>query len=415
MRFLKQKLPNKSQMKFKKNPQTAQSLDITRGRHRRLTTFKYSLINRKRLLNKPLKPIFLFKSLLSVIVTAVFAAQCFFLIGCGKRRPPLPPASRRPAYSSALAVYQQGNKIALIVPIVKNTGDFRPIKADVFRLAESVEAPQFLTEEEFASKSTLVGSVLIRTELPAGEAVFFDVLSASSQSRRLRYAVRFVNAEGQRSSFSNFVFFEPAFNIAESPTLNPVEVNQNAVNLSWQPPSKNIDTTKPANVVGYHVYRQKEAAEKASRINSSLLSNAFFADNNFKFGDKYEYFVRAVSVGANGAQVESADSNSVSVTPRDVFPPKPPAGLTIAAAPGNLSVFFAANAEPDVIGYNIFRTTESNLPAAQWLKLNDNPFNATSFQDTKVESGRTYFYYVVAVDSAGNISQPSELISETAP
>jgi len=39
----------------------------------------------------------------------------------------------------------------------------------------------------------------------------------------------------------------------------------------------------------------------------------------------------------------------------------------------------------------------------------------TTYQDDKVEPGKTYYYYIVAVDKAGNVSQPSEVGSEKAP
>jgi fibronectin type 3 domain-containing protein len=231
----------------------------------------------------------------------------------------------------------------------------------------------------------------------------------------LRYAVRFVNQENQKLPFSNFVFFEPLSNAAKPPMLAEAIVSQTSINLSWQPPPENVDNTKPANVLGYNLYRKSNQTEKPTQINASLLSETDFEDKNFKFGDEYQYFVRAVSAGVNGIQVESSDSNTAKITPKDVFSPPPPEGLTIAAAPGNLSVFFAANAEQDVIGYNIFRTTDSQTPPERWQKLNGVPLSATSYQDTKVESGQRYYYYVVAVDSAGNQSQPSEIVSELVP
>jgi len=49
------------------------------------------------------------------------------------------------------------------------------------------------------------------------------------------------------------------------------------------------------------------------------------------------------------------------------------------------------------------------------MKLNPTLLTRTSFQDDKVESGKKYYYYVIAVDTAGNVSQPSEVVSETAP
>jgi fibronectin type 3 domain-containing protein len=42
-------------------------------------------------------------------------------------------------------------------------------------------------------------------------------------------------------------------------------------------------------------------------------------------------------------------------------------------------------------------------------------YTKTTFTDQNVEASKTYYYYVIAVDNAGNKSQPSEVVSETVP
>ncbi|HEX7956638.1 MAG TPA: hypothetical protein VF508_06835, partial [Pyrinomonadaceae bacterium] len=64
---------------------------------------------------------------------------------------------------------------------------------------------------------------------------------------------------------------------------------------------------------------------------------------------------------------------------------------------------------------NIFRSTDPNLPLEQWTKLNRSLLDRTTFQDEAVKTGQRYYYYVNAVDHAGNVSRPSEVQSETAP
>ena len=51
----------------------------------------------------------------------------------------------------------------------------------------------------------------------------------------------------------------------------------------------------------------------------------------------------------------------------------------------------------------------------RWTKLNAALLTRTTYQDETVESGKKYYYYLTAIDSAGNVSQPSEVVSETAP
>ena len=66
-------------------------------------------------------------------------------------------------------------------------------------------------------------------------------------------------------------------------------------------------------------------------------------------------------------------------------------------------------------GYNVFRSTDPNLPRAEWRKLNRELHDRTTFFDDAVEPGTRYFYYLTAVDTAGNTSQPTEVVSDTVP
>jgi fibronectin type 3 domain-containing protein len=97
-----------------------------------------------------------------------------------------------------------------------------------------------------------------------------------------------------------------------------------------------------------------------------------------------------------------------------MFPPSGPTGVSIAAAPGRLAIFFAANPEPDIAGYLIYRSTDPNAPKP-WTLLTPALLTRTTFADENVDPGKAYHYYVVAVDTAGNRSQPSEVVSEAVP
>jgi uncharacterized protein len=234
----------------------------------------------------------------------------------------------------------------------------------------------------------------------------------------LRYAIRYVNAAGQRAAFSNFLLLEPAARISQPPTMITTgkEVSEDAITITWQPPVANIDGSTPVNLLGYNVYRVTgQDSEGSQPINDAPISGTQYEDRNFKFGETYRYTVRAVSLGTEGGQVESLNSNSISVSPLDTFAPSAPASITVAAAPGRLSIFFPANPEPDIAGYNIYRSSDPDLPKGSWNKLNLELLTRTTFQDEKVESGRRYYYYLIAVDQAGNVSPSSEVVSETVP
>ena len=355
-----------------------------------------------------------------VVVAVIFAA-----LGCGKRRPPLPPIERVQQRTELLSGAQQGNEVILSWPAPRRNAPDSSVQSirriDVYRLAETPGAPLGLTEEEFAARATLVGSVTFEQIQTAGDTLTYrDALELAGQPTRLRYALRYVNASGQRAAFSNFLTIEPAARIAQPPVLSSQpRIAEDAIILTWGPPAANIDGSTPVNLLGYNVYRMDESQTDVNQtaINSALVSGTTYSDRNFKFGQDYRYIVRSVSLGTGGAQVESLNSNVVPAQPRDVFAPAPPERPSIAPDPsfGRLAIFFAANKEVDIAGYHIYRSTDPNLPKQSWTKLNQELLTRTNYRDERVESGKTYYYYIVAVDNAGNMSQPSEVASETVP
>src|SRR6185503_19514524 len=113
-------------------------------------------------------------------------------------------------------------------------------------------------EEEFAARSILVGSVTYdEIKKASGELTYVDTLELAGGPARLRYAVRFVNAAGQRAAFSNFLLIEPAAKVAEPPVVNKTgkELSETVLAISWEPPKTNIDGSTPVNLLGYNVYR----------------------------------------------------------------------------------------------------------------------------------------------------------------
>jgi hypothetical protein len=291
-----------------------------------------------------------------LLLVAIVAAT-----GCGKRRPPLPPVERVQQRTELLSGTQQGNEVILSWPApIRNAPDssVQSIRRiDIYRLAERPNAPRALTEDEFAARATLVGSVTYEQIQNAGDRLTYaDALELAGEPTRLRYAVRYVNATGQRAAFSNFLLIEPASRIARAPVMhNTGEVMEEAIKVSWQAPTSNIDNSTPVNLLGYNVYRMDESQSTPgqSPLNSSLISTTEFADAGFKFGGEYRYLVRAVSLGSEGTQVESLNSNIISIMPRDTFRPAAPKGFSVAPGPGRVSIIFAPKDETDNAGYKV--------------------------------------------------------------
>jgi hypothetical protein len=357
------------------------------------------------------------------ILCLLLSALCLLWgASCGKRRPPIPPSERVPQRTELLSGAQRGNQVILSWPAPQRNAPDESVQSirriDIYRLAESPTAPLPLTEEEFAARSTLIGSINYETIRTAGPTlVYLDTLELAGQPTRLRYALRYVNASGQRASFSNFLLVEPAAKIAEPPTIVGTELSASAVTVIWKAPTANIDGSTPVNLLGYNVYRVEKSQNEVGQtpINNTLVNDTRFNDPAIRFGEEYNYVVRAVSLGTGGSQVESLNSNALPVSPVDTFAPVAPGPVSIAPSPGRLAIFFPANPEGDVAGYHIFRSLDPALPKNQWTRITSSLLTRTTFQDETVESGKRYYYYVVAVDAAGNESPPSNTESETAP
>jgi len=349
-----------------------------------------------------------------LILLAVLMASA-----CGKRGAPIPP-KERVLQRIELDGFQRGNQVIISWKMPRTNapvGNVQNIsRADVYRLAEPLTSPVQLSEEEFANRSTLIAAIKITdADFNSRTLNYKDTLQFADQPVRLRYALRFVNASGQKAAFSNAIVIEPASKIASNPTNLKVEASQDALRLSWQAPETNIDQTKPVAIIGYNIYRSNSATQPAKLLNKTPWQGTSYSDEFFEFNKDYWYFVRAVSAGVGSEPIESAESNVVEFKAKDVFPPSAPTAITIAAAPGTISIFWAINPEKDVVGYRIYRSTNKDLALDQWTPLTTDLNKSNTYQDSKVESGKTYYYYLTATDSAGNVSPPSEIVSETAP
>ncbi|MCX7640983.1 MAG: hypothetical protein N2Z23_11155 [Pyrinomonadaceae bacterium] len=323
----------------------------------------------------------------------------FLTLSCGKRTPPQPP-TRIP--SPPLSGYQRGSSIILSWQVPTTTQ-----KIEIYRLIESKNNPPTITEEEFKNRSTLIASLSAPTSQYQDKLIFVD------QPIRIYYALRFTNKTGQKSVLSEVFSIEPSTKIPLPPQLLKITVTQDKITLTWTPPEKNIDDSKPAKLIGYNVYKIENGNQKL--LNSSPIQQNYFDDIFFEFEKEYKYFVRSVTISENAETVESENSNTLEIKPKDTFPPSPPEGVTIAASQNAISIFFAVNKERDVIGYLIFRSENPALPIEQWQKITPEPLTTNTFQDKQVKSGKTYFYFIRAVDKFGNISAPSEIVNETLP
>ncbi len=355
------------------------------------------------------------KRLTCLIVLAFAIAGC---LSCGKRKPPLPPIERVQQRAD-ISGFQRGNKVLLSWKMparnAKDDNDLLNIsRIDVYRLADPLTSPLTLTEAEFSSRAVVIASIPVKKEdFGLKTMSYADTLEFASQPVRLRYALKFVNKSGQRAAFSNFLIVEPTARIADSPRDLELSVSQESITLNWNEPAANVDGTTPVNLIGYNLYRSDKKDTPAKLVNKTPISDTNYKDPFFDFGTTYSYFVRSVSIGANADPVESGETKIVEIIPKDTFAPKAPEGLTVAASTNSVAIFFAVNTENDIAGYTIYRSESAETPKSEWVKLTPELLTANTFQDRTAENSKQYFYFVTATDLRGNVSEPSEVVSET--
>jgi hypothetical protein len=89
--------------------------------------------------------------------------------------------------------------------------------------------------------------------------------------------------------------------------------------------------------------------------------------------------------------------------PQDSEPPAPPTGLTVTPLSTGLGLDWADNAEPDIAGYNVYRSNGTKA----YRQLNRLLVTTSAFVDTQARVGATSSYNVVAVDTSWNPSTPA--------
>jgi fibronectin type 3 domain-containing protein len=137
------------------------------------------------------------------------------------------------------------------------------------------------------------------------------------------------------------------------------------------------------------------------------LPEPAYHDTGLMPGTIYYYRVIAIDLAGN----ESAPSDTVFAVAPDSYP-SPPTGLTAVSGPGEGEIHLSwnANPEPDIDRYRLERATSPDFePGSE-------PFEtpATSYQDSGLVPGDTYYYRVIAIDVGGHWSDPGEVVSEVA-
>jgi alkaline phosphatase/fibronectin type 3 domain-containing protein len=182
--------------------------------------------------------------------------------------------------------------------------------------------------------------------------------------------------------FAQIVAGRPDTTAPSTPSDLAAAAGDTQIQLHW---TGNVET----DVVGYNIYRSTSPGSGYVQVNSALVPTSPYVDSGLNNGTKYYYVLTAVDGSGN----ESDPTGPVEATPVDQAPAAP-SGLTAVAGDGQVTLDWADNAEPDVVGYKVYRSTGGgaySLVAVQ-------PVTTSQYLDSDLVNGTAYTYYVTAVD-----------------
>lgn len=369
-------------------------------------------------------------------------AGILVLAGCAAPGEPTERKPRVPTPVTDLSAVQQDDNVILSFTLPKESVERHPLRQtpaiEIYRDFAPVSSGNAGSAPSVPANPTplvTIPSTMVDQYDDRGHIRYLDSLKPEDFTQhpgaRAIYIVRTRASLKKASANSNLAALriEPA---ADPITDLHAEITHQGVVLTWTSPQKNLIGSVPT-IAAYRIYRsepesqpQQSATLAAPKGNSKQNSTpvrigdiptAPFRDPQIQFGNTYMYSVHSV-VQYEEIQVESADSNLVTVTPGDTFPPSAPQGLLVVFVPAQngtpayFDLSWSISTDNDIAGYNIYRTEQEAAPGN---KLNPQLLLTPAFRDMNVVPGRRYFYTVTAVDRAGNESPASTAVSGEMP
>jgi cellulose 1,4-beta-cellobiosidase len=177
----------------------------------------------------------------------------------------------------------------------------------------------------------------------------------------------------------------PSLTVPAAPTNVVATGGNGQVGLSWSASS---------GASSYNVKRSMTSGGPYTTIASPTTTS--YTDTGVTNGTTYYYVVTAVNTAG-----ESGNSSEVSATPQVAVPAAP---TNVTATGGNGQVVLSWSASIGASSYNVQRSTTSGGPYTTIASP-----TTTSYTDTGVTNGTTYYYVIAAVNAVGPSANSSQV------
>jgi len=201
------------------------------------------------------------------------------------------------------------------------------------------------------------------------------------------YKVTATNSGGS-SGYSNEASATPSVVAPPAPTgLAAIAGNAQAA-LSWSASS---------GAASYNLYRGTSAGGESGTAIATGITGTTYTNTGLTNGVTYYYKAAAVNTGGT-----SPYSNEASVTPQIPAPP-PPTGLGATAGVTQVSLSWTASS--GAASYNLYRGTSAGGESGTALVMG---LTGTTYVNTGLTAGTTYYYKAAAVNAGGTSSTSNE-------
>ncbi|MGG1553286.1 fibronectin type III domain-containing protein [Paenibacillus ferrarius] len=173
-----------------------------------------------------------------------------------------------------------------------------------------------------------------------------------------------------------------------SPKLSG-SINNNVITLNWTP-------GMPSNKLKYTIYRN---SEPIATISGNLYDTHSYIDSNITEGITYTYYVTATETITSSKT--SLPSNIITFSPTIQRPINP---SDLVAIGGESKVDLSWSPINNASSYNIKRAT---TPSGPYTTIATS-VTQTTYKDTTVTNGITYYYVATAVNAAGESGNSNE-------
>lgn len=295
------------------------------------------------------------------------------------------------------------DSLAPIAPAISSAvGTTRGVRFDIVTTDIRQINYQVYRNDGFRPELHLVSGLVPRKD---SITTFEDTSSALSGKLTYSYAVRAENASHVFSPFSDTAHVRPQITThPPSPLGLTATPEGNMIQLYWED-MRPFDNT----ISGYFVYRREivsgEKGAEFAKLNSALLPAEMnhYTDTTLEAGKVYEFVVRDDD--------DFGGESPMSITVQaevNLVEPIPPDGIHAMATDSGILIRWNKTFQPNLREYRVYRYQRQQKP----VRISTvRPSETLETLDKSVKRGNLYFYYLTAVNTKENESEPSQEVS----